>query len=318
MPEIITIGEPLVQFNAMTPGPLRYVGYFEKHVAGAEANVAVAAVRMGLTAGLISKVGDDEFGLDVLQTLSSRGVDVSQVKVEKNGFTGIYFVQRGYPIPGKSSVVYYRRGSAASHLAPSDVDPSYLRGAKLLHLTGITPALSDSCRETCIAAIKLARQLGLKVSFDTNIRLKLWSSSDARNAILPIIPYVNLLFTDNDDSRILMGSQGSSAAYALMSKGPEIVVLKGGAKGATAYTKSGPVEEPAFKVNVVDPTGAGDAFAGVFISGYLKGWKLQECLRAGNAAGSLVVTVRGDQENIPGEQDIRAFLEEYSQVETKK
>lgn len=312
MPEIITLGEPLIQLNAVTPGPLRYVTYFEKHVAGAEANFAVAATRMGFSTGLITKVGDDEFGRDIIETLRARGVDVSRIAVEKDGYTGIYFIQRGYPVPGKSTSVYYRKGSAASHLSPLDVDPAYLRGAKHLHITGITPALSESCRETCIAAAKLAKQLGLKVSLDTNIRPKLWGSTDARNAILPLVSYADILFTDNDDTRILVGSQGTSAAYALISKGPQIVVLKGGARGAAAYTKAGPIEEPGYKVPVVDPTGAGDAFAGVFVSGILKGWKLLDCLRAGNVAGSLVVTVRGDQENIPTEEDIKSFLEKYS------
>lgn len=308
MPEVVTLGEPLVQLNAVTPGPLHEVNYFEKHVAGAEANFAVASVRMGLSAGMISRVGDDPFGTAVIQTLRGRGIDTSHITVEKGAFTGIYFVQRSYPVPGNSEVFYYRKGSAASHMSPSDVDPAYIESAKLLHVTGITPAISESCRAACYAAAKIARKAGVKVSLDTNIRLKLWSERQAKESILQLLSIVDIVFTDDTDSNILVGSTGPSAAHAIMSKGPQVVVLKRGEKGASAYTKSGVFNEKSYKVPVVDVIGAGDAFAGVFASGFLKGWRIRKCLKAGNAAGSLVVTVRGDQENIPTEKDLREFL----------
>lgn len=317
MPDIVTLGEPLVQLNAVTLGRLRDVNYFEKHVAGAEANFAVAATRMGFSTGLISKVGDDEFGQSIIDTLRGRGVDVSHIPVEKGGFTGIYFVQRGYPVPGKSEVVYYRKGSAASHISPADIDSAYLKSAKLLHITGITMALSDTCRAACQTAAKLAHRAGLKVSLDTNIRLKLWDKTKAREALIHLLPLVDMVFIDDTDSRILVGSKGSSAAHAIMSKGPQVVVLKEGSKGGAVYTKSGVVREGAYRVPVVDTIGAGDAFAGVFSSAYLKGWTIQKCLKAGNAAGALVVTVRGDQENIPYESDIFEFLKEFDLEEQK-
>ncbi|WP_243678343.1 PfkB family carbohydrate kinase [Vulcanisaeta distributa] len=119
MPEVVALGEPLVQFNAVTDGPLRHVTYFEKHATGTEANVCVALVRLGVSCGLITRLGADEFGLFIYNWLrGGEGVDVSHIKFDPERPTGIYFVQRNYPIPGVSDVLYYRRGgSAASALS---------------------------------------------------------------------------------------------------------------------------------------------------------------------------------------------------------
>jgi len=309
LPEGVTLGEPLVQLNALTTGPLRYVTYFERHVAGAEANVAVGAVRMGLTSGLISSVGNDEFVKLIIQSLRGEGVDVTQIKTDGAALTGVYFVQRGYPRPGRSAVLYYRRGSAASRLGADDVRASYIKGAKWLHLTGITPALSDSCRSACEKAFEIAQKSGVKISFDTNIRPALWDSRDARSVLLPMVSRADLLFTDPDDSRVLVGEgEPSRAARRLMELGPATVVIKLGGEGAHAFTAKGAFKQKAFEVPVVDPIGAGDAFAAIFISGIVKGWSISRCLQAAAVAGALVITTRGDVENIPSEPEIQEFL----------
>lgn len=309
MPEVVTLGEPLVQLNALTTGPLRYVTYFERHVAGAEANVAVGAVRMGLTSGLISSVGNDEFGKLIIQSLRGEGVDVTQIKTDGAAPTGVYFVQRGYPRPGRSAVLYYRRGSAASRLGVDDVRASYIKTAKWLHLTGITPALSDSCRSACEKAFEIAQKSGVKISFDTNIRPALWDSRDTRSVLLPMVSRADLLFTDPDDSRVLVGEgEPARAARRLMELGPATVVIKLGGEGAQAFTAKGAFKQKAFEVPVVDPIGAGDAFAAIFISGIEKGWSTAKCLQAAAVAGALVITTRGDVENIPSEPEIQEFL----------
>jgi 2-dehydro-3-deoxygluconokinase / 2-dehydro-3-deoxygalactonokinase len=310
MLDIVTLGEPMIQLNALTTGPLRHVNYFERHVAGAEANVAVTAARIGLKAGLISKVGGDEFGTCILNTLRGEGVDISRLEVDREGFTGVYFIQRGYPVPGKSRVFYYRKGSAASSLGPKDMDKDYIESAKILYLTGITPALSGSCLRACTKATEMAKRAGLKIAFDTNIRPKLWLSQDPREALLPLLRSADIVFTDAADSRLLMGeSNGPKVARKMMAMGASIVVIKGGAGDTLAYSGTKVYRQKAFDVPVVDPVGAGDAFGGVFIAGYLKGWGIEKSLAAGGAAGSLVVMARGDEENIPTESDISDFLE---------
>ncbi len=309
MLDIVTLGEPLIQLNAMSTGPLRHVAYFERHVAGAEANVCVAASRMGLKAGLISRVGDDEFGKCVLSTLRGEGVDVSHLRTEREGFTGVYFIQRGYPIPGRSKVFYYRKGSAASKLGPEDMDEEYIASSKVLFLTGITPPLSGSCLGACRRATDIAKRAGLKIAFDTNIRPALWVGQDPKEALLPLLYKSDIVFTESSETKLLMGvSDPAKAARKLMSKGASVVVMKGGEKETVVYSEGQVNRQKAFDVPVVDPVGAGDALAGVFMSGYLKGWKIKDCLRAGAVAGSLVVSTRGDHENIPTESEIADFL----------
>jgi sugar/nucleoside kinase (ribokinase family) len=299
----------MIQLNAVTPGPLRYVGYFERHVAGAEANVAVGTVRMGLSAGMITMLGGDEFGRCIMMALRGEGVDTSHVGVEKHGYTGVYFIQRGYPVPGRSRVFYYRKGSAASKLGPNQVDPGYVASSKLLYLTGITPALSKSCHGACKKALDEAKRAGLKVALDTNIRPALWQDRDPAGVLVPMLRKADIIFTDASDARLLIGQRTEAkAAEKFLSMGASIVVIKGGAKGSVAFTKKRVYRQKAFVVPVVDPVGAGDAFGSAFVSGYLKGWRIEDCLAAASAAGSLVVTTRGDQENIPTESDIKDFL----------
>ncbi len=309
MLDAVTIGEVMVQFNPVTAGPLRHVTYFEKHAAGAEANFAVGMSRMGFQAGIITRVGEDEFGRYIIGVLRGEGVDTSRVKTDKEAPTGIYFIQRHYPIPGKSSVLYYRRGSAASKTKVDDVDADYVRSAKLLHLTGITPALSESCKEACLRALEIAVESKVTVSIDTNIRLKLWSGEEARETLTPMLRKADIIFTEPQDAEILLGEkEPEKIAKTLLSMGAKTAVVKLGEEGALACTTEETVRRPAFKVPVEDVIGAGDAFAAGFVSSMMRGLNLEDALEIGNAAGALVVTVRGDIENIPSFDDVRKFL----------
>jgi len=308
--DYVSLGEVMIQFNATTPGPLRSVVNFEKHVAGSEANVMVGLRRLGLRTGLITRVGNDEFGAAVLSALRGEDVDTSHVAVDPNSPTGIYFTQRHFPIPGESLLTYYRHGSAASRIGEDDVDDEYVVGAKNLHITGITPALSDTCSKAVSKAFKLAIEHDLGVSFDTNIRPTLWGS--ASSAVEALSQYLKskLVFTNAEDLRILYQStKPAEAAARMLSKGAGVVVVKLGHNGAYGVDRSGHAEVPAFVIpHVEDVIGAGDAFDAAFIASHLKGLGLEECLRRGNAAGALVASVRGDMEALPRPQDLEAFL----------
>jgi len=309
MLDAVTIGEVMVQFNPVTAGPLRHVTYFEKHAAGAEANFAVGMSRMGFQAGIITRVGEDEFGRYIISVLRGEGVDTSRVKIDKEAPTGVYFIQRHYPIPGKSSVLYYRKGSAASKTTVNDVDADYVGSAKLLHLTGITPALSESCKEACLKALEVAAGSSITVSIDTNIRLKLWSGEEARETLTPMLRKADIIFTEPQDAEILFGEkEPEKIAKTLLSMGAKMAVVKLGEEGALACTMEEIVRRPAFKVPVEDVIGAGDAFAAGFVSSMMRGLSLEDALEIGNAAGALVVTVRGDIENLPSFDDVRKFL----------
>jgi len=309
MLDLISMGEAMVQFNPLTVGPLRTVHYFEKHSAGAEANVAVGLARMGFKSGFITRLGNDEFGKYLKSVLRGEGVDTSRIIVDNEAPTGIYFIQRGFPRPGRSKMIYYRRGSAASRLSPADLDMQYLKNTRVFHITGITPALSESCRKASIEAVRAAKKGGAIVSLDTNIRLNLWTREEARSTLTELLSDVDVLLVDPEDSEILVGDRDpSSAAAKFLKMGPSIVVEKLGAKGAMAAKAGERYIQPPFPVQVVDPIGAGDAFAAGFLSSLLKNYDLKHSLEIATAAGSLVVTVRGDQENIPSLEEAEEFL----------
>jgi 2-dehydro-3-deoxygluconokinase / 2-dehydro-3-deoxygalactonokinase len=314
-PDVVTLGESLIQLNAVTRGPLRHVTLFERHVAGAETTVAVCVRRQGLSSGLITRVGDDEFGKCILNWVRGEGVDTSQIRVDTIAPTGIYFVQRGFPIPSESKMFYYRKGSAGSRISPSDVDPDYLGAAKLFHTTGITPALSENALEATRKALEISISNNLIVSFDTNIRPVLWGSIDnAVRVLTPIIEKVDILFTDPRDASILLNVQDVDQMIdGFLKFGVETVVLKMGRKGAIAASRREKVSVQALEVYVEDPIGAGDAFAGTFITSRLKGRSLEESLKRAVIAGSLVVTVRGDEECLPSEEEIDANIYKYHQ-----
>jgi len=308
--DIVCLGEVMVQFNAVNRGPLRSVSLFEKHAAGAEGNVAIGASRLGCTSGMITRVGDDEFGLFLMATLKGENVDTSQVSVDKEFPTAVFFIQRGFPIPDKSEAYYYRHSSAGSKLSSKDLDTRYISSAKVLHVSGITPALSASAKDATTAAVKIAKENKVTVSLDTNIRLKLWTEGEARITLLPLCNIADILFTSLPDARIILGLDGpAKIAKVLHQSGVKTVVIKLGDKGAFASSNGETATQPMIHTSVEDPTGAGDSFAATFLATQLKGWMLQDSLRAALTTAALVVGVRGDYENIPSMDALRIFLE---------
>ena len=175
MPQLITIGETMAAFTPDSVGALRYVQNFGIRTAGAESNVAVGLAKLGLEAAWVSRLGTDEFGCFIRNQLRAEGVDCSRVIYDPDHRTGIMFKETGV---GETKVFYYRENSAASHLCPEDVTPALLEGVKILHMSGITPVLSESCLAMTKAAFALAKEQGVAISFDPNIRRKLWKGQD--------------------------------------------------------------------------------------------------------------------------------------------
>lgn len=182
--DLITFGETMILFNPDNRGPLRYVHTFHKSIAGAESNVAIALARLGHSVGWFSKLGDDEFGRYIMSIIRGEGVDVSRVKKDSNNSTGLIFKERFAHV--NPNVYYYRKNSAASTLNVDDLDDKYIQRARILHITGITPALSKSAKEATLKAIDIAKEKGVAISFDPNIRLKLWDIDEARSVLLEI------------------------------------------------------------------------------------------------------------------------------------
>lgn len=308
MPEVVAMGETMVLFSPMGDGPLRYIHHFEKRIGGAESNVCIGLSRLGHSAGWISRVGDDEFGRYVVSAIRAEGVDVSQVKVDPEAPTAVYFKERR--AFGGGEVYYYRRGSAASRLSPKDIDPDYIRSANILMGSGITPALSAECRQSLRYAVKVAKEADRLFVFDPNLRLKLWSVREARETLLSFIKEADIVLPGADEAEFLTGlADPIQAARRLQSFGPRTVIVKTGAKGAIAVDGDEVYEVPGFPVErVVDPVGAGDAFAAGFLAGLLEGMDLVEAVRLANACGASATTVPGDIEGMPEREEIDRFL----------
>ncbi|BCS93756.1 bifunctional 2-dehydro-3-deoxygluconokinase/2-dehydro-3-deoxygalactonokinase [Metallosphaera javensis (ex Sakai et al. 2022)] len=304
---MVTLGEILIELNAVTSGPLRHVNYFEKHVAGSEANYCVAFIRLGNGCTYIGRVGRDEFGYNAIEWLRGKGVNVEHVKLDENP-TGLFFIQRNYPVPLHSESIYYRKGSAGSKLSPEDVKEDVVRGADLVHSTGITLAISNSARDAVFKAFSLNERR----SFDTNIRLKLWTPEEARSAIMKLLrDYpVKYLITDVDDSRILVGETDPDRASTLLKEYAEVIIMKQGPRGASLYHDGGRYFSPGYSVPVEDVTGAGDALGGTFLSLVASGFSLEKALDYAIVSSTLNVMIRGDQENLPGLPEIETFLRE--------
>ncbi|MCZ7574604.1 MAG: sugar kinase [Ardenticatenaceae bacterium] len=297
----------MVLLTPTRPGLLRYATSFDRSVAGAESNLAIGLARLGHRVGWMSRVGDDEFGQCVLSFVRGEGVDVSRVIVDPAAPTAVFFKERR--AAGITRVYYYRAGSAASRLSPEDLDPAYIRQARYLHLSGITPALSASCRAAVLRAMDIAREAAIPIAFDPNIRLKLWPAARAREVLRALIGRTNLVLASQEEAELLTGElDPERAARALLELGPALAIVKLGANGALAVGDGGVVHEPVLEVEVVDTIGAGDAFAAGFLAAQLRGWELPAALRLANIMGALTTTVPGDVEGMPTWTEVQPYL----------
>ena len=303
MPSVVTAGETMVLGVPARPGRLRHAPSLELKIGGAESNVAIALSRLGVSAGWVSLLGEDEPGRLVFDRVRAEGVDVSRVRRVRGLPTGLYLREQ---VGQEIRVYYYRKGSAASTMTLKALDPEYLKEAEFLHLTGITPALSEDCRAFTLWA---AREDGTRVSFDVNYRSKLWGSGEARAFVEEILSSVDLLFVGDDEARALWGRDDEGLVRELAARGPREVVLKLGREGSLALVDGRIITRPAYPVEAVDPVGAGDAFDAGYLAGHL--WELapEERLRVANAMGALSIATLGDYEGLPDKDELWAFLE---------
>ena len=307
MPEVVTAGETMVLGVPAVPGRLRHAAGLGLRIGGAESNVAIALSRLGLSAGWAGYLSADEPGQIVLDRIRGEGVDTSRVRRLEEAPTGLYLREK---VGAEVRVYYYRRGSAASKMAPDAFDPDYLAGAAFLHLTGVTPALSADCRAFVLWAARQARASGARVSFDVNYRSKLWSAAEAKGFTEEVLPLVDLLFVGDEEARALWGRDDERFVRELAEgRGPQEVVLKRGERGSLVLLEGEILEQPAFPTVEVDPIGAGDAFDAGYLAGYLWGLAPEERLRTANAMGALSVATLGDYEGLPGKDELRAFIE---------
>ncbi len=311
--EAATLGEGLVVLDPLTNGPLRHVAQFAKRLGGAEVNVAVALARLGHHAAWAGALGDDEFGRELLAFLRGEGLDTSGVRLDPAAPTGIYFKERRSL--GRLQVAYYRAGSAASRMGPEDVDVDGLLRAGLLHLTGITPAVSEGCRALVDRLTAAAVERGVTLSFDANVRRRLLGGRDARELLEPFAARADLLFCSEEEAELLLGGADPGAVQRAREGLRAEVVVVHEAGGAFAVHDGGVTHAAGHEVAVVDTVGAGDAFVAGFLSGRLRGWDVAGCLALANACGACAVTVPGDVESMPTEREVLPLLDGRREVE---
>ncbi|MBM7587436.1 2-dehydro-3-deoxygluconokinase [Bacillus pakistanensis] len=312
--DVVTVGESMVLFEPNENGLIQYTDHFKKRIGGAESNVAIGLSKLGHSVSWISRLGDDPFGRYIYSFIRGEGVDVSQVKFDSNANTGIYFKQTGGF--NQTSIYYYRQQSAASFLNHNDMKEDVISKARFLHITGITPALSQSCYETVIHAIKIARKHNVKVVFDPNIRTKLWDSSDYIPILKVILKMADFFLPGEDELKLLFPNEAPDEIIAKVLKfGVSTIIVKNGAAGATYHTKSESQHVSGYpNEHVKDPVGAGDGFAAGFISGLIEDLSLSDSVKRGNLIGSMVTMVHGDCEGLPSRQEVLGFEKKTSDV----
>lgn len=306
--DVVSLGETLVSFTPNQMGFMRNNATYKAKIAGAETNTLIGLSRLGHRVGWMSKLGNDEFGHLILNTVRGEGVDTNEVTLLDEEPTGIFFKEIIHG--AKVRVTYYRKGSAASYLSAQDLNPTYIKKAKYLYLSGITPALSQSCREALFTAIRIAKESATKIVFDPNLRKKLWGEEEARKTLLEIISLADIVLPGINEAKFLLDTDNpDKVASQLLEKGPSLIVMKLGEKGAFYATSDQSGTIPAFPVErVIDPVGAGDGFAAGLLSGLLNQEPLPQAVQKACAIGAMVTMINGDFEGLPDQSLLTEFM----------
>ena len=303
-PQVLALGEAMIEFNQSKAGEPTYLQGF----GGDVSNFLIAASRQGASAGFVSAVGNDHFGQLLLDLWRAENVDTSTVRVDANAPTGVYFVSHG---ESGHRFDYLRAGSAASRYAVSDLPLDAIAAAQVVHLSGISLAIGVPACDASLAAIDHAKRHGVKVSFDTNLRLKLWPLARARAVMLEAIRATDICLPSWDDVTELTGLADKDAIVDfLLALGPKVVALKLGKEGAYVATPAERRVVAGRVVKAVDATGAGDCFGGAFIARIVAGDDPFAAARYANVAAALSTQGFGAVAPIPDRATVEKALAE--------
>ncbi|KQB91638.1 2-keto-3-deoxygluconate kinase [Geobacillus sp. PA-3] len=311
---VLTLGDAMITMNPTTTGPLRYVTNFERKVGGAELNFAIACARLGLRTKWISRLGKDEFGRFIYNFVRGEGVDMSDVQFVEGYPTSINFKE--IRDDGSGRTFYYRYQSPIMTLTPDDICPEMFENIDVVHLTGVYLAINPRNKFVAERVIRMAKESGAKISFDPNIRLKLWTLEEARETFFTLFPSVDFLLTGREEISMILESEDEAVWAEFVERyGIGELVIKDGDKGSKLYAGKQWYEQRAFPVSAVDTVGAGDGFDAGYIYASLHGYSYEERLRFANGVGALVTTVSGDNEGLPYLDEVLAFINRESVVE---
>ena len=301
-PAILGLGEPMIEFNQTEPGQRNFLQGF----GGDTSNAIIACARQGAPCGYITRLGDDEFGRMLLGLWQAEAVDTCGVVLDPAAHTAVYFVTHGAQ---GHSFSYLRRDSAASRMRPDDLPRALIEGARTLHVSGISQAISASACDTVQAAIAIARAAGVKVAYDTNLRLKLWPLARAREVITATIAHTDYLLPSLEDLQSICGlAQPHAILDWCFAQGARNVVLKLGRAGCIAATAQAREAIKGHAVHAVDATGAGDCFDGALLARLHAGDSLVAAARYANAAAALTTTGFGAVAPLPRRAAVEAFM----------
>lgn len=301
--EILALGEPMVEFNQTGDGGGRM---YLQGFGGDTSNFAIAAARQGASAGYVSALGDDSHGRMLRDLWEREGVDHSAVAIDADAYTAIYFVTHD---ASGHQFSFMRAGSAAARMKPSGLPRESIESAKVLHLSGISLAISAAACDTAYAAIDMARAAGVQVSFDTNLRLKLWPIDRARAVMTDVMRHCDICLPSLDDVTALTGLTDPDALVDhCLSLGAKTVALKLGARGAMVADASQRHRIAPHPCRPVDATGAGDTFGGAFVARLVAGDDLLAAGRYAVVAAALSTEGYGAVDPIPHASRVRAAL----------
>src|SRR5699024_359665 len=275
-----------------------YVKFFERNVGCAELNFAIGCNRLGLQTKFISRVGKDDFGRVIYNYLRGEGIDTSEVKFVEGHPTSLNFKE--IKQNGEGVTYYYRANAPISTLEVSAIKESFLEGIDIVHLTGVFLSLHRNNIKVVKRIIQLAKQKGIIISFDPNIRLKLWSKEKARETFVQILPDVDILLAGSEEAEEMFGSSTEEVLVEVAKKYKiSFLVIKDGENGSKMYRDKQWFYEDAYEVEAIDTVGAGDGFNSGFIYAYLHNFESNKLLSFANCVGAMVTTVVGDNEGLP-------------------
>jgi 2-dehydro-3-deoxygluconokinase len=300
--DIVSLGEPLYEFSQMPGESGRYLQGF----GGDTMNCVIAAARHGARAAYITRLGDDEFGRQFLQLWRAEGLDISGVTIDPQAHTAVYFITHG---ADGHVFSYLRKGSAASRMRPADLPFELIRQAKFFHTSGISQAISDSACDTVFAAVEAARGAGVRIAYDSNLRLRLWPLARARAVVRATIALADYFLLSMEDAEALCGRKDVDAILDWCHEaGAKVVALKLGAAGVAGSDSKRREKIAGHAVNCVDATGAGDCFAGALLARMAAGDDFWEGLHYANAAAALATTGFGAVAPLPRPDAVRRLL----------
>ena len=301
--DVVALGEPLLEFNQVRRDDA--TGY-RQGFGGDTSNCTIAAARLGASTAYVTRLGDDAFGRMFIDLWRSEGVDVSGVGIDTDAPTGIYFVTHG---ARGHEFSYLRAGSAAARMRPGDLPLDLIRSTNVLHVSGISQAISASACDTVFAAIAAARGAGARISYDSNLRLKLWPLERARAVIAATIALSDWFLPSLDEA---IQISGVSEPQAILDwchvRGAPMVALKMGADGCWVSTAAAREYVAGNRVDAIDATGAGDCFDGAFVARIVAGDAPIAAARYANAAAAMATTGYGAVAPLPRHADVSAFL----------